>query len=144
MLYYLDTMVVIYAVEGEPALQQRAQRHLAALEAGGHEFAISDLTRTECMVPVFGPGAGQRLSDFYRFFHGPNLRTLNLSSSAYARASAIRGAHNYQVAPPAPARKYGLADALHLATAMESGCDVFLTNDNQLSNFSYLTIEELP
>ena len=50
MLYYLDTMVVIYAVEGNPADQQRALTHLAALERAGHRFAISDLTRTECLA----------------------------------------------------------------------------------------------
>jgi hypothetical protein len=31
MLYYLDTNIVIYAVEGQPALRQRARNHLAAL-----------------------------------------------------------------------------------------------------------------
>ncbi len=47
MLYYLDTVIVIYAVEGNPTDQQRASNHLAALEQAGHRFAISELTRTE-------------------------------------------------------------------------------------------------
>jgi hypothetical protein len=87
VLYYLDTVIVIYAVEGNPADQQRALNHLAALEQAGHRFAISELTRTECLVPVIGPGSGQRLSDFFRFFHGPNLRTLGLTP-----APAVSGA----------------------------------------------------
>ena len=87
MLYYLDTVIVIYAVEGNPADQQRALNHLAALEQAGHRFAISELTRTECLVPVFGPGGGQRLSDFFRFFHGPNLHTINLTTAMYTRAA---------------------------------------------------------
>ena len=57
MLYYLDTVIVIYAVEGNPADKKRAKDHLDALEQAGHRFAISELTRTECLVPVFGPGA---------------------------------------------------------------------------------------
>jgi uncharacterized protein len=144
VLYYLDTVIVIYAVEGNPADQQRALNHLSALEQAGHRFAISALTRTECLVPVLGPSGGQRLSDFFRFFHGPNLRTLDLTGPAYARAGAIRGGHTYPATPPAQPRRYGLADALHLATAIESGCDVFLTNDNQLANFPDITIEVLP
>jgi hypothetical protein len=32
VLYYLDTMIVIYAVEGNPADQKRALNHLTALE----------------------------------------------------------------------------------------------------------------
>jgi predicted nucleic acid-binding protein len=144
VLYYLDTVIVIYATEGNPADQQRALAHLTMLEQAGHRFAISELTRTECLVPVFGPGAAQRLSDFFRFFHGPNLRTLALTTAMYVRASAIRGAHTHSAIPPAQPRRYGLADALHLAAAIESGCDVFLTNDNQLANFPDITVEELP
>lgn len=133
MLYYLDTVIVIYAVEGEPADQQRALNHLTLIQQAGHRFAISDLTRTECLVPLFGADAGHRLSDFFRFFHGPNLRTVGLTASMHERASAIRGAHGL-----------GLADALHLAAAIESGCDVFLTNDNQLVHFPDITVEHLP
>ena len=144
MLYYLDTVIVIYAVEGYPADQQRALNHLAALEQAGHRFAINELTLTECLVPVLGPGGGQRLSDFFRFFNGPNLRTLGLTASTYARASAIRGGHTYPANPPAQPKRYGLADALHLATAIEFGCDVFLANDSQLANFPDITVEELP
>jgi predicted nucleic acid-binding protein len=144
VLYYLDTVIVIYAVEGNPTDQQRALNHLATLELAGHRFAISDLTRTECLVPVLGPGAGQRLSGFFRFFHGPNLRTLALTAVMGDRASAIRGGNSYPAIPPAQPKRYGLADALHLAAAIESGCDVFLTNDNQLANFPDITIEVLP
>ena len=89
MLYYLDTVIVIYAVEGVPADQQRALDYLTALEQAGHRLAISELTRTECLVPVFGPVGRQRLWDFFRFFHGPNLRTVNLTSAMHYRASAI-------------------------------------------------------
>jgi predicted nucleic acid-binding protein len=96
------------------------------------------------LVPVFGPGGGQRLSDFFRFFHEPNLRTLTLSAAMHARASAIRGGHTYPAIPPVQPKWYGLADALHLAAAIESGCDVFLTNDNQLASFLDITVEELP
>src|SRR4029077_10580374 len=120
-MYYLDTVIVIYAVEGNPADQQRALDHLAQLEQAGHRFAISDLTRTECLVPVLGSGAGQRLSDFFRFFHGPNLRTLDLTAAVYNRASAIRSGHAYTPIPPAQPKLYGLADALHLSTAIEGG-----------------------
>src|SRR5260370_41487874 len=110
-------MIVIYAVEGNPADQQRAFNHLAALEQAGYRFAISELTRTECLVPVFGPGGGQRLSDFFRFFHGPNTRTLGLTAAMYVRTSAIRGGHTYPASPPARPKRYELADALPLAPA---------------------------
>ena len=144
MLYYLDAVIVIYAVEGSPADQLRALKHLTVLEQTGHLFAISELTHTECLAPLFGPGLGQRLSDVFRFFRGPNLRTVTLTAAMHYRAGAIRGAHTYPAMTTASTKRYGLADALHLAAAIESGCDVFLTNDGQLSNFPDITVEELP
>jgi predicted nucleic acid-binding protein len=144
VLYYLDTVIVIYAVEGNPVDQQRALNHVDALERAGHRFAISELTRTECLVPVLGPGGGERLSAFFRFFRGPNLRIVALTAATCDRASAIRGSHSYPAIAPARPNRYGLADALHLAAAIEYGCDVFLTNDNQLGNFPDITVETLP
>ena len=44
MLYYLDSNVVIDAVEGLPPFQQRARNHIAALENAGHRFVVSELT----------------------------------------------------------------------------------------------------
>jgi predicted nucleic acid-binding protein len=41
MLYFLDTMIVIYAVEGNPPDKRRAKDHLDALEKAGHRFAIA-------------------------------------------------------------------------------------------------------
>jgi uncharacterized protein len=144
VLYYLDTVIIIYAVEGNPADQLRAMNYLGALEKAGHRFVIGELSRTECLVQVFGPGAGQRLSDFFRFFHAPYLRTVTLSAAAHARAAAIRGAYHYPVNPGVQPKRYGLADALHLAVAIESGCDRFLTHDAQLANFPDIVVEELP
>jgi predicted nucleic acid-binding protein len=144
MLYYLDTNIVIYAVQAGAPEHQRAVSHLAALEQAGHRFVISELTRTETLIVPFQPGNGQLLQDFFRFFHGPSLRTLGLTAAVHTRASAIRGAHTYPAIPPAQPKRYGLADALHLAAAIEFGCDVFLTNDNQLANFPDITVEELP
>jgi predicted nucleic acid-binding protein len=144
MLYYLDTNIVIYAVQAGAPEHQRAVGYLAALGQAGHRFAISELTRTESLILPFQPGNGQLLQDFLRFFHGPNLRTFSLTAATHVRAAAIRASHTYPAIPPAQPRRYGLADALHLAAAIESGCDVFLTNDNQLANFPDITIEELP
>ena len=96
------------------------------------------------MILPFQPGNEQLLQDFFRFFHGPNLRTLGPTAPIHSRASAIRGRHTYPVVAPAQPKRYGLADALHLAAAIEFGCDVFLTNDNQLANFPDIAIEVLP
>jgi len=40
--------------------------------------------------------------------------------------------------------KFKLGDSIHLAAAVEAGCDRFLTNDTRLSKFPDITVEVLP
>lgn len=139
MLFYLDTCIVIYSVEGQPAFQQRAQTHIAALEAAGHGFLLSELTRTECLVKPLGALDGNLLLEYAKFFLGPNLATVPLTTTMHERAPLIRGTYRYTTN-----KTYGLADALHLAAAVESRCEHFLTNDLRLSAFLDLAMDVLP
>jgi predicted nucleic acid-binding protein len=133
MLYYLDTNIAIYAVEGQPALQLRARNHIANLENAGHRFVVSELTWTECLVFPLRTGNGPLL-DYHRFFLGPHLTTVPLTAGVHhQRAAMIRGAHHH-----------GLADSLHLAVAVENRFDRFLTNDQSLAGFPDVTVELLP
>ncbi len=58
---------------------------------------------------------------------------LPLPPAVYERACHIRAVYNFK-----------LGDALHLAAAVESGCDRVLTNDYRLSKFTDITVEILP
>jgi uncharacterized protein len=133
MLYYLDTNIVIYAVEGQPPFQQRARNHIAALENAGHRFGVSELTWTECLVLPLRTGNGPLLLDYQRFFLGPHLTTVPVTTAAYQRAAMIRGTH-----------RYGLPDSLHLAVAEEYRLDRFLSNDNRLAGFPDIPVDVLP
>ncbi|MHB1426258.1 MAG: hypothetical protein ACYC3I_24090 [Gemmataceae bacterium] len=50
MILFLDTNIVIYVVEGNPAFAPKAVLRLAAAQSAGDSFTISDLTRMECLV----------------------------------------------------------------------------------------------
>ncbi len=139
MLVYLDTCIVIYAVEGQAPFQQRAKTHIASFEAAGHRFIISDLTRGECLVHPLGKGDGPLLLAYEMFFLGPNLSTGSLTPTIHERGARIRGVYRY-----ANSRSYSLADSLHLAAAIEFRCDRFVTNDARLSNFPEIAVEILP
>src|SRR5262249_61350184 len=58
------------------------------------------------------------------FFGAPSLVTVAVTPAAFRRATLIRAYHNLR-----------LADALHLAAAVEACCDRFLTADVQLQGF---------
>ena len=114
-------------------MQQRARNHIAALERAGHRFGVSQLTWTECLVIPLRTGNGALLLEYHRFFLGPHLATVPLTAATLQRAGLIRGVHNH-----------GLADSLHLATAVEYRFDRFLTNDQNLAGFPDVAVELLP
>ena len=132
MRVYLDTVIVIYLVEGLPSFQSRAQDHLAALTAAGHRVAVSDLTRLECRIKPVRLRDAALLADFDTFLDAGTVAKVPLTSAVYDLATHIRAVH-----------RFGLADSLHLAAALESGCGAFLTNDARLARFPDLPVQVL-
>lgn len=139
MLTYLDTCIFIYWIEGPAPFDTRVRTHLATLQAAGHRFAISEFTRLECLVKPLGVGDGALLLDYERMFFAPNVTFVPLSAPVYERAANIRGVH-----ASTSGRRYSVQDSLHLAAAIQSGCDSFLTNDNRLAGFPEITVDVLP
>lgn len=133
MLVYLDTVICIYAVEGSPSFQTRARARLATMRAAGDQPASSDLTWLECRVKPIRLSDATALADMEAFLTASDVVRVPMPTAVYERACRIRAVHNYK-----------LADALHLAAAVESGCGLFLTNDNRLSSFPDIPVEVLP
>jgi uncharacterized protein len=132
MLVYLDTVICIYAVEGALSFQARAKARLVTMRTVGDQPAISDLTWLECRVKPIRLGDVVALADMEAFLTGSDVVRVPMPTAAYERACQIRAVNNFK-----------LADALHLAAAIESGCGLFLTNDRRLSSFSDITVEVL-
>lgn len=132
-LIYLDSVVCIYAVEGAPSFQARARARLAAMRAAGDQPAVSDLTWLECRVKPIRLGDAVALADMEAFLTGSDVVRVPIPTAVYERACRVRAVHNYR-----------LADALHLAAAVEGGCGLFLTNDLRLSGCPEITVEVLP
>jgi predicted nucleic acid-binding protein len=133
MLVYLDTVICIYAVEGAPAFQARARARLTTLRSAGDQPAISDLTWLECRVKPIRLGDTVAQADMEAFLTASDVVRVPLPFAVYERACRIRAVHNFK-----------LADSLHLAAAVESGCGLFLTNDHRLSIFTDIPVEVLP
>ncbi|MCC6172150.1 MAG: type II toxin-antitoxin system VapC family toxin [Gammaproteobacteria bacterium] len=117
-LIYLDTCLLIYAVESHPVFGSRVMERLA--RARPARFAISPLTMLECLVKPM------READLalQRRYEGAlaQLEELPLPGPVYRQAAELR-AH------------FGLKtpDALHLACAQHHGCDALWTNDDRLT-----------
>ena len=132
MIVYLDSMIVIYAVEGPTTFLARAKSRLASLVAAGDQAAISDLTQLECRVKPIRLNDADVLADFDVFLNAPNLLRFTLPSNVFERATVIRAHYNF-----------GLGDSLNLSAAIENGCGLFLTNDTRLSRCTEIPVEVL-
>jgi predicted nucleic acid-binding protein len=132
MLIYLDSAILIYHLDGIGPFQARPANRLTTLRAGGDQVAVSDLTHLECRVKPIQLGDTLRLSKFDGFFGLPDVRMVPLTTAVDDQATVIRATHGIKT-----------LDAIHLAAALEGGCDIFLTNDARLSSFHDLTVEVL-
>jgi uncharacterized protein len=123
-MVFLDSSIVIYYVEQPPTWGRKAADRLAALHASREQFASTDLVRMECLVGPIKAGDPALLADFAAFFAEPGVVMLPISATIAERAAGIRASY-----------RFGPMDSFHLAAAVDSGSNVFLTNDAQLRQF---------
>ncbi len=102
----------------------------ARLTAPGVVIVSSELTRLECLVYPLRMNNARLVSDFERFFNSSTSSLVPFTAAVFRRAAEIRAQHNFKT-----------PDALHLAAAIEGACDVFLTNDAQLTRFPGIAVE---
>ena len=133
MLIYCDSVILIYFLDAVGPFNVRAVARMARMLSAGDTAALSDLTRLECRVKPLKLGAVTTLADFEAFFTRPDVRIVPITTAVFERATHIRATYHFK-----------LADSLHLATAVESGCDRFLTNDTRLAAFRDIVVEVLP
>jgi type I site-specific restriction endonuclease len=74
--------VIIYAVENHPSFGPRAIARLAAAQAVGDTFMLSDLVRMECLVKPFRTGDLVVEAAFQAFFARPDVRVVPVTLSA--------------------------------------------------------------
>jgi uncharacterized protein len=128
LLIYLDTAPLIYLVEHVPQFGDRVAQRLSSTD----ELIVSDLSRLECRVKPMRDGDGFLLEEFDRFFNESVSEVIALSREVIDRATEIRSRYGFKT-----------PDAIHLAAATVSNCELFLTNDSRLDRFAGLRIDAL-
>lgn len=132
MRIYLDTAPIIYFVEGvEPFASAVEARLFPTTKDDAPLLVVSDLSRLECRVKPLREGDAELLRDYDEFFAAVD-EVVPLSRAVVDEATQIRASDNFKT-----------PDAMHLAAAMVSRCDIFLTNDHQLDRFTALPVEVL-
>ena len=133
MRIYCDSVILIYYFEGTPVFKTRATAQLAAMWVAGDILVASNLVRLECRMQPLRLGNAVQLAEYDNLFVQPNVELVPITTAVFDRATLIRARHNLK-----------LADALHLAAAVQAGCTSFLTNDHRLAGFPDITVDVLP
>lgn len=129
----LDSMIFIYAFEEHPSFLSILKAFFLSLEKGEMEAVISTLTIMECLAQPYRKKnfglAGHYMALFRNF---PHLSVIPVTDDVAERAAFLRARYNLKT-----------PDAIHLATSLVAGCDLFLTNDDDLPSVDELQIEIL-
>ena len=127
MRVYLDSAPVIYAVERVSGYVAEVD---AILSAADVVQVASDLTRLECRVKPIRDSDRDLLADYDEYFGRTVSEIVALSRVVVDRATEIRASYGFRT-----------PDAIHLASALESNCDLFLTNDHRLDRFPDIAVQ---
>ncbi|MCP9775063.1 PIN domain-containing protein [Cyanobium sp. WAJ14-Wanaka] len=122
-LAYIDSCVVIYALEDDPRFGKAAKGALAELRQQGLQPVISALVRLECLVQPLALGHSERLHRCHGFLQ--LFESVRIQDSTFELATELRAQHRLRT-----------PDALHLATALGHNCQALVTNDGRLKKAS--------
>lgn len=120
MSLYLDSCVLIYYVEQNPQFFAQIDQRICDVNT---RITVSDLVRMECRIQPLRMANVRLLERFESFFRAPDLHYIALTRAVFDRAADLRVRHRLKT-----------PDALHLAAAIEGGCDEFWTTDEPLNN----------
>jgi predicted nucleic acid-binding protein len=119
---YVDANIFIYLIEGLPELKSQIAEFRDLLFDGAVELVTSELTLCETLVAPFRTGRNDLVALYRDLIENSGAFDVRPTTrDTYMRASLYRA----DMALKTP-------DAIHVATAVEAGCTVFLTHDRRL------------
>lgn len=125
---YLDASAFIYLVDGPTLFRDRARTALERFKSDS--WATSYFSRLECRVKPLRERDNARLAAFDALLDPKRIELIDVDRRIIDRATEIRA-------------EFGLraVDALHVASAVLSGCDTALTGDAALSRVTDFRVE---
>ncbi|MCL2939483.1 MAG: type II toxin-antitoxin system VapC family toxin [Trichodesmium sp. MAG_R02] len=127
---FLDTAPIIYYVENHPNYYELTQVIFDGIDEGLLLGVTSPISLSECLVYPYKLGLIALAQDFiYLIVDGENINFVLIDEDIGNLAAQMRARYNLS-----------LTDALQIATAIQSNCDAFLTNDLQLKRVNELSI----
>lgn len=119
---FIDTSPYIYYLEKNPQYSDKVKKFFMESYNSGKEFVTSTITVEEYAIVPYRENNKKLLHDFDMLLEDTGTVLLDITKPIAKKAAEIRA--NYS--------QFKAMDALQLAAAVISGCNVFLTNDKQL------------
>ena len=126
MKIFLDTAPVIYFLDEDKRYAEKMKEILYSALINGEDIITSAITVTEYLTYPCRTGNIEKINVFFEFIHDTGIIVVPIDILTARKAAEIRA--YYQA--------FKTMDALQLASACVNDCDIFLTNDKQLCQFS--------
>lgn len=126
---FFDTAPFIYYLENDDEFKLKTKRIIADNEEA--DFVTSTVTVGEYLTGVFkGEEEQKRLTDFKDMISDYRFSVVPVSWAIAEEAARIRAKY----------KGFKMMDSLQLSVAKLSGCDLFVTNDLQLKQYSDVSV----
>lgn len=130
---YLDTAPIIYSVEKHPVFWPLLETFWKVSNVEQFQLVTSELTLLETLVQPVRDGKLELAAAYKAFLSDFLLNPITLT--VLETATELRANQNFKT-----------PDAIHSATAMNSGCDYLIANDNgfrRLENIEVVILTDL-
>lgn len=132
---FLDTTPLIYFLDSDVRFGEKTKSILEEVLSSGKTIISSAVTCEEYLVYPYRTDNSEKADVFFEFTDACGIELVAISVEIAKQAAMIRAEY----------KDFKAMDALQLAVAMHTDCDLFLTNDKQLRQFKDLccvTVEE--
>ena len=128
-LVYLDANSLIYTVERVEPYRSLLDPVWQAAQRGDLTVASGGLIVLESLVKPLRDGNREIEAQYRELFEASVFEILDMPLAVFERAAEIRAFARLKT-----------ADALHAATALQAGCDLFITNDADFNRVEGLSV----
>jgi len=119
---FIDTAPIIYYLENSFLYMKTIKKFFVKCMEDKVQIVTSVITIEEYLVYPYNSKKIEYVDNFKRFIEYMNIEVVDIDSQIAERGAKIRSQY----------KTFKAMDALQIATAIISGCDMFFTNDKQL------------
>ena len=133
---FIDTAPFIYYLENSSLYMGMVKKFFTNCIEENIQIVTSSITIEEYLVFPYSSGKMELADNFKKFIEYMNIEIVDINSEIAEQGAKIRSQY----------KNFKAMDALQIATAIASGCDMFFTNDKQLrqeKELPCMTMEDL-